>query len=542
MNHSHQKYYLFFLLIPIARLFFGLADIEVQPWDESLYAVRAKSALYFGDWLDQSTHAIQGLYSAAHPPLFIWLTSLSMKLFGINDLTVRIWSAIAGALTIFLVYLTPQRRSEGLFAAFTLSGIGFFSTFSRMGQLDIFYTFFIMLGLYFWRQFERTEHTRGISLVGVAFGLAMMSKIIVGLFLPMAIAGYILTLIFWKQISWQLALRQWLAIFVIGCLIAAPWHLFMWVRHGREFIDYYLLFHIYQRALFGVESNVPRLGRLFFVNQLPVMMSLSLVAAFIPISKLFKTKDRYTLLYLWAFLVPFVIFSISATKLRTYAIPMLPPLALLSGRGFRYLWREKRVHPALIAAMSILSIWGSSQEMRNFVRNWRKDMSLFAFFIIAASSLLLFYLFSIKRPGKTPSGRTVVAVALIYLSILTGVPSTIHYSSGLPKIAEQFYQERCLDLVAIDTTAFPSPQISYYFNGIDLGWDQSYRFNYIRPDSLTDSLWVEQTLGGFRNPNYVIVNNLHSDDSFHPIIKWLEQRSDILLKNKYYLIYRYSPR
>src|SRR3990170_4016742 len=92
------------LLVGLLR-FVNLGFGEIQEWDEALYAVRAKSVANFGDWLDQSNHSVGGLYSASHPPLFVWLTALGYEVLGISNFSTRLWSAIFGCGLIFVAYL-----------------------------------------------------------------------------------------------------------------------------------------------------------------------------------------------------------------------------------------------------------------------------------------------------------------------------------------------------------------------------------------------------------------------------------------------------
>src|SRR5579871_6889328 len=87
-------------LIPFIRLGIG----EIQPWDESLYAIRADACLKFGAWLDQTQFAVGGLYSAWHPPFGIWLIALSKVLLGNSTFAVRLPLACAASGSLLLLW------------------------------------------------------------------------------------------------------------------------------------------------------------------------------------------------------------------------------------------------------------------------------------------------------------------------------------------------------------------------------------------------------------------------------------------------------
>ena len=49
-----------FILALVCLYAIRLTSIEVQPWDEGLYAVRGQSIAQFGNWADQTQHTIGG--------------------------------------------------------------------------------------------------------------------------------------------------------------------------------------------------------------------------------------------------------------------------------------------------------------------------------------------------------------------------------------------------------------------------------------------------------------------------------------------------
>lgn len=519
---------LLIVLFLAGQRFYHLGGLELQPWDEGLYATRALSIVHFGDWLDQSGHAIEGLYSASHPPLLIWLTALTMHVLGETPLAARLWSALFGALTILLVYAIPRDRQVGFFAAFVLGTCSFFTYYSRQGQLDVTYTFFIIAGLFTWLRFERSQHQRWLIATGAAFGLAMLSKIIVGLFLPMILGTYLAGRVLFKDVSPKAALRQWAILFGIGLLIAGPWHLFMVLKHGRDFLDFYLFFHIYERTLFGVESNVPALGAFFFINQLVVMMSVALVAVLVWLHQFRPRQDSEQLLFLVAVLVPFIVITLSQTKLRTYAIPVLPPLSILAGYGFHILWQRRRVWFPLIVLTALFGMWAFSLDLRSHVKQMLRTLDVDPIWLAVAGGSLI-ALFVLRR---FITGRLLTLIMLGYLFVYSFIPTVEPYHTGFPAVANLYRQDQPQRLIYIDNREFPDPVLSYYLHGANLDWQPGLEFTSVVAGQ--DSLPTLDAPG----VTYVVVNVLHHNADYFALEFPAYRRGQLLLGSAFYRVYR----
>jgi dolichyl-phosphate-mannose-protein mannosyltransferase len=105
---------------------------------------------------------IDELASRAHPPLGNWIIGLGIKLFGFDPVGWRIMAAVAGALTVALVYLLTRRllarlagvepgaATVGALAAAGLLAVDLLHVVqSRIGMLDVFVTLFVVAALLF---------------------------------------------------------------------------------------------------------------------------------------------------------------------------------------------------------------------------------------------------------------------------------------------------------------------------------------------------------------------------------------------------------
>jgi len=76
-----------------------------QP-DEGRYAEISREMLASGDWI---TPRLNGLKYFEKPPLQYWATAVSFALFGEDEWTARLWTAVTGFLGLLLVVFAGNR-------------------------------------------------------------------------------------------------------------------------------------------------------------------------------------------------------------------------------------------------------------------------------------------------------------------------------------------------------------------------------------------------------------------------------------------------
>lgn len=135
-------------------VFNNLGKFQIRMWDEASYANNSIDMLL----TNQNIFVVEkqgksDLYNTK-PPFVIWLQALSMKLFGINELAIRLPSAIFGFLTILLVYFFCTNVIGSKIIGFISAGIlltakGFVGNHVvRTGDLDAVLVFWLTLGLF----------------------------------------------------------------------------------------------------------------------------------------------------------------------------------------------------------------------------------------------------------------------------------------------------------------------------------------------------------------------------------------------------------
>jgi 4-amino-4-deoxy-L-arabinose transferase-like glycosyltransferase len=173
--------------------------------------------------------------------------------------------------------------------------------------------------------------------------LAVLTKGPIGLFFPGAIAFlYLLIMNRWSELS-RMSIVPGILLFAV---VAAPWYGLMTHYHGAAFVDTFLGFHNVTR--FTSPEHASGAVWYYFI---PVLL-----VGFFPWTPILfqsiwtaltsNSRERPILLFfiLWAAVV-FVFFSLSATKLVSYILPMFPALAVVAGWYINQLMEQGRAKP-----------------------------------------------------------------------------------------------------------------------------------------------------------------------------------------------------
>ena len=159
------------ILIALASFVLRIINLGLPKgfvFDEVYYVDGARDFLKHGVEIDGANPEF-----IVHPPVGKWLIASGIKLFGDNEFGWRFASAVFGTLLILLF----ARLVHVLFYSPLLTGLGaalmaldgLLLVHSRTALLDLFLTFFTVLGVLLW---HRNRHIWA----GIAFGLAIGCK------------------------------------------------------------------------------------------------------------------------------------------------------------------------------------------------------------------------------------------------------------------------------------------------------------------------------------------------------------------------------
>jgi len=171
-------------------IFGHLDTLPICLWDESRQAINAYEMLNNGNWLVTYFMGAPDLWNTK-PPLLIWLQALCMKFIGVNEIAVRLPSALAAFFTCTALLWLGERQLKNFWLGFitvlvlvTTNGyIHLHAT--RTGDYDALLTLFTTLsGLSFFVYTETKQHRYLYYFFGT-ITLGVLTKGIAGLlFLP----------------------------------------------------------------------------------------------------------------------------------------------------------------------------------------------------------------------------------------------------------------------------------------------------------------------------------------------------------------------
>ena len=136
MKTPRNRALIVLILLTAAVAFAGLGAQPLMGVDEGMYGSASLNMLLSGDYVVPSLGG-QPFYDK--PPLCYWAQSLSMKLFGVNELALRLPSAVCFCLLVWLVTWAGTKifdRRRGLFAGFITATSILVAALGRMCLTD----------------------------------------------------------------------------------------------------------------------------------------------------------------------------------------------------------------------------------------------------------------------------------------------------------------------------------------------------------------------------------------------------------------------
>ena len=362
MPNSLSRRALLVLLGFMLVAWFGTLDYRklVKP-DEGRYAEIPREMLASGDWL---TPRLNGIKYFEKPPLQYWATAAAYKTFGLHAWTARLWTALAGCLTVVLVWWAGRRlfgAAAGDFGAMVLASNVYFVVLGHVNTLDMGLTLFTtaaLVGFCFAQREEAApaERRRWMLAAWLAMAFAVLSKGLVGIVLPGA------TLVLYSVLSRDWSAWRRLCLWpgaLVFSVVAAPWFIavsivnpeFAWFFFGEQ--------HVLRYATDHGRREGP--WYYFLVVIVVGMLPWTLVMADTVWTEARKgvrrtAAERVHLILLCWIATVLLFFTVSRSKLPAYVLPIFPALALLMGRHLA-LVPEKRIG-RLVWPIGALAIGG----------------------------------------------------------------------------------------------------------------------------------------------------------------------------------------
>jgi 4-amino-4-deoxy-L-arabinose transferase-like glycosyltransferase len=341
-----------YALLAAAHLLLTLPNLGAHSlWDmdEGVNAEAGREMLESGNWI---TPYYNYEIRTAKPALLYWLQALSFMGFGVNEWAARLPAVICGLGSVWLTYELGRRMfsaSTGLLAGLVLASSIEFCLISHAATPDPPLVLFQMLVFYCYWAGSQGDRRWWFVPAGAFAGLAVLTKGPIGVAMP----GLVILLhLLWTRRLDKLWDRRLFAGAMAFIAVAAPWYIMVALDTKGKWLEAFVMKENLDRFQNPADGH-----RGQFYYHLAGLIVLStpwcafLLATFWfavaamrrPISNRSidessdDSPDKYKFLIVW-FLAYLIFFSVAATKLPNYILPLYPALAILIAR-FLDRWR-----------------------------------------------------------------------------------------------------------------------------------------------------------------------------------------------------------
>jgi len=355
--------YLLLLLLTCIPIFLFLNAFTIRLWDESRLAINACEMYHTGNLLIPTFNGAPDMWNTK-PPLMIWLQVFSMKLFGINEMAVRLPSALAALFTCIIIMSFSVRYIKNFWFGFIwvlvlVTSSGYIEIHAvRTGDYDALLTFFLTLGSFSFFVFLENLKPKYLYLFFVSMAFAVLTKSAAAL---MILPGLFIYAIIKKKFLFFLKNKHFyigLSVFLIG----AGGYYFMREIYNPGYLQAVMENEFGSRFLDTIEGH-KRSFWFYFEN----LFSYTFIiwVFFVPCGIIVgrKHKDKkikdLTLFASIMALIYFLVISSAQTKLSWYVVPMYPFLALLVGIFIFFVFsrlKEKKLKHKVLPYIFLIAI------------------------------------------------------------------------------------------------------------------------------------------------------------------------------------------
>ena len=245
------------LIVLLGAVFFipFLGRVHLFDWDEINFAECSREMIKLDDY---TRVYVDYKPFWEKPPMYFWMQSTAMKVFGVNEFASRLPNAICGIFTLVVVFWIGKRIYDtrfGILWALAYGGSLFPNMYFKSGIIDPWFNLFTFLSLYYfilyhWKRngYDKEGIRRSqffyVFWSGVFMGLAILTKGQVALMVFLLVLGvYFIYNRFKFYFGWGHA-----GIFLlVALLVTSTWYGYETYTRGPWFINEFLK---YQYRLF----------------------------------------------------------------------------------------------------------------------------------------------------------------------------------------------------------------------------------------------------------------------------------------------------
>src|SRR5579862_5831057 len=325
----------------------GLGQPALWEPDEGRYAEIAREMVISGDYVTPRDDF--ELYFEK-PPLVYWAEAASIRAFGVNEFAVRLPAALFSIGQVVITAAFAEvifGEAAGLLAALVLALSPLFFGFARFATLDPALAFFLTAALATFYlaaredSFSHPSARRRMLIAAAMLAMGTLAKGPIALLLGGAIALIWLAI---ERRSREIVQMPLIWCGLIYAAIVLPWFILIEARNPG-FLHFFFIHEHLERYTTSSEHGwgpwffIPIVvgGMWPWIFFVPLGWSTMRAGDTLPNSAPASSRrSAASFLTIW-FIVIFVFFSIPRSKLGSYILPALPPIAIVAGYGLAQL-------------------------------------------------------------------------------------------------------------------------------------------------------------------------------------------------------------
>ncbi|MFH1161510.1 MAG: glycosyltransferase family 39 protein [bacterium] len=171
-------------------------------------------------------------------PFFLWPAAFFFNIFGVNEVTLRIPSALEGSILVFLAFRTGKlliSERTGYYSAFLVATafymVEIISGRQELEHNDIAFLVWVSASIWAWVEYLRSGKRRWIVLIGIFSGVAILVKWLVGLLVYL---GWVFYIVITPPGHRRKEILRLIISVCITIAIALPWYAFILLKYPME--------------------------------------------------------------------------------------------------------------------------------------------------------------------------------------------------------------------------------------------------------------------------------------------------------------------
>ena len=325
----NRNYSLWLFLMAVGFYIPFIGNVHLFDWDEINFAESSREMIVSGDYF-RVMIGFEPFWEK--PPLFFWLQSAAMHVFGVNEFAARLPNALFGIITLLTIFYIGKKEADPRFG--WLWALLYFGSFLphlyfKSGIIDPIFNYFIFLSIYYlMRALQRSEDKlKNATIAGCASGLAILTKGPVGLLI--LILTLLVALIVYR-FKYLPRLKD-VAIFAVSAFVIS----FLWygpevINNGFWFVSEFIK---YQIDLF--RNPVAGHSQPFYYHFVVVLVGCFPMSVYALKGFRFKVGNNsyFNDLTIWMnilFWVVIILFTIVTTKIVHYSSMTYLPLSFIA--------------------------------------------------------------------------------------------------------------------------------------------------------------------------------------------------------------------